>query len=63
MARTQLKWIWNLEAKLQLEAISTFAFDEVSNIYGAPEDFPEGPSPEPKIPISRRPKIRLPLNH
>jgi hypothetical protein len=58
-----MKSIWNLEVKLQLESIGTFAFDEMSIIYGALEDFPEGPSAEPRIPISRRPKIRLPLDH
>jgi len=47
---------------LQIEAMNMHAFDLMS-IYIGLEEQPEGPSPEPKMPISRRPRIRLPLDH
>jgi hypothetical protein len=53
---------YKIGGKLQTGAMNMRAFDLMS-IYIGLEEQPEGPSPEPKMPISRRPRIRPPLDH
>jgi hypothetical protein len=48
---------------LQLEAEGRCAFDEIQIVQLGIWDSPEGPSPEPRMPITRRPKIWLPSDH
>jgi hypothetical protein len=60
--RKSIKKKYKIGGKLQIEAMNMHAFDLMS-IYIGLEEQPEGPSPEPKMPISRRPRIRLPLDH
>jgi len=60
--RKSIKEKYKIGGKLQIEAMNMHAFDLMS-IYIGLEEQPEGPSPEPKMPISRRPRIRLPLDH
>jgi hypothetical protein len=51
----------DLEVKLQFEVASGLGFDEIQIARIGIGDLPQGPSPEPRIPIKKRPDILPPL--